>query len=84
MTNPSHKSFRLKRTTLRAADYEFIAGIIRTLPDLSIRLAVADHFAKFFHGKIPTFDPQLWYTATGGLVNRPSKMVEKLNTSGNA
>jgi hypothetical protein len=89
MPVPSRPFKHLNKKTMRMADYELIAGAIRMIPDIAFRMRVADHFAKFFHSKIPTFDPQLWYMATGGLVNRPPAAItntasnegQKINTS---
>lgn len=54
--------------------YQIVAGGVRIIADPVVRQAVADHFAKYFHGRFKTFDPQQWFEATGGLVNRKQEV----------
>lgn len=57
------------RASVTGPAYMVFAEGVRRLP-AEIRLAVADHFAAYFAGRSPSFDPQMWFEATGGLVHR--------------
>lgn len=59
-----------RKTSMTAAQYHVVAEGIRRIECPETRLKMADHFAKYFHGRSPGFDPQVWYEATGGLINR--------------
>lgn len=59
-----------RKPGMTGPSYQIVAGGVRIIADPVVRLAVADHFAKYFHGRFKTFDPQQWFEATGGLVNR--------------
>ena len=49
--------------------YRAIADIINSMPDETLRRAMADHFATEFRKRFPAgFDPQTWATLTGGRV----------------
>lgn len=58
-----------RKAAMTGPAYMVVADGIRRIEDAAIRKAVADHFAKYFHGRSQSFDPQNWYQATGGLVN---------------
>jgi hypothetical protein len=62
-------SMRQRQPKMPGSAYKVVAEGIRRLPD-EIKTQVADHFARYFHERAPSFDPQAWYEATGGLVNR--------------
>jgi len=53
----------------RAPDYVVVADGIRNIVDPVMRQEVANHFARFFHTRSKSFDPQRWYELTGGKVN---------------
>lgn len=59
-----------RRTAITGAAYQVFAEGIRRIEDENLRLQVADHFARYFASRSPSFDPQAWFQATGGLVNR--------------
>lgn len=53
-----------------AGHYQILASAIRQIQDETMRLAVADHFAKFFNDRSNTFDPMAWERSTGGKLTR--------------
>ena len=58
-----------RKASMTGPAYHVVAEGIRRIEDVAIRKYVADHFAKYFHSRSPSFDPQNWYQATGGLIN---------------
>ena len=58
-----------KKPFMTGGAYRVVADAVRAIEDPAIRTTMADHFAKYFHSRSPSFDPQAWFVATGGLVN---------------
>jgi hypothetical protein len=60
-----------KRLAMTSAAYEIVAGVVRTLP-ADVKQSVADHFAREFNRRSPSFDPLMWEQRTGGRINSTS------------
>lgn len=58
---------RKKRDFMTDGQYRIVADIVRQIEDVEIKQAVANHFSTELNKRSKSFDPQIWYEATGGL-----------------
>lgn len=54
----------------QAGHYTVLASAIKQIPDDAVRLAAADHFARFFSERSTVFDLMAWERSTGGRLRR--------------